>query len=87
VARYSPKGHPNKPWKAEIKHKYKARFLGYFATKAEAEAAERAKRLELTGSETHKPRVISRGVQYLRPRCAETGRFVREDSDGQAMAS
>jgi hypothetical protein len=41
----------SKPWKAEVKHLYKARFLGYFATQAEAEAAERKKRLELTGVE------------------------------------
>jgi hypothetical protein len=38
------------PWKAEIKHNYISRFLGYFATRDEAEAAERAKRLELTGT-------------------------------------
>jgi hypothetical protein len=40
-----------KPWKAEVKHNYRARFLGYFHTKEEAEAAERQKRLELTGRE------------------------------------
>lgn len=40
-----------KPWKAEIRHNYQTRFLGYFHTKDEAESAERAKRLELTGIE------------------------------------
>lgn len=29
-----------KPWKAEVKVLYKARFLGYFHTKEEAETAE-----------------------------------------------
>lgn len=44
-----------KPWKAEIRHFYKTRYLGHFATKDEAEAAERAKRLELTGREDTQP--------------------------------
>jgi len=46
-------GNPNatKPWKAEIKHNYKSRFLGYFYTKEEAEQAERDMRLKLTGVE------------------------------------
>lgn len=30
-----------KPWKAEVKVQYKARFLGYFHTQDEAEQAEK----------------------------------------------
>lgn len=40
-----------KPWKAEVKIDYQIYYLGYHATKAEAEADERAFRLEHTGRE------------------------------------
>lgn len=38
-----------KVWKAEIKHNYVARYAGHHHTKEEAEQAERALRLRLTG--------------------------------------
>lgn len=40
----------SKPWKAEIKHEYVPRFLGYFHTRDEAEAAERDMRVLLKGT-------------------------------------
>lgn len=41
----------SKPWKAAVKVQYKERFLGYFETKEEAEAQERAFRLTVFGTE------------------------------------
>lgn len=55
MARLASNGMKSKPWKAEIRHFYKTRFLGYYATKDEAEQAERKKRLELTGREDTQP--------------------------------
>jgi hypothetical protein len=49
-----------KPWKAEVKFRGVSRFLGYFETKEEAEEAERAMRLKLTGV-PHPTRRINRG--------------------------
>lgn len=40
-----------RPWKAEIKVNYKPRYLGYYSTYEEADQAERAMRLQLTGRE------------------------------------
>jgi hypothetical protein len=49
-----------KPYKAAVKFNYKERFLGYFPTKEEAEEAERAMRIHLTGV-AHPTRRINRG--------------------------
>lgn len=38
-----------KPWRAEVRHNYKSRYLGDFPTKEEAEGVERAMRTKLTG--------------------------------------
>lgn len=70
-----------KPWKAEIKHRYKARFLGYFATWEEADEAERKKRKELTGKEIYKPKLYLMPLSHIRARDPETGRFIKGDLD------
>lgn len=49
----------SKPWKAEVKHRYVPRFLGYFHTRDEAEAAERAMRVELKGTPDPVRRAVS----------------------------
>ena len=49
MARLGTARQKTKPWRAAVKYKYKERFLGYFATKEEAEQAERDMRVRLTG--------------------------------------
>lgn len=50
MARLDKSDNRKKPWKAEVKINYTPYYLGHFATRQEAEAAERAFRFEMTGS-------------------------------------
>jgi hypothetical protein len=46
---HMPKGRPNRPWKAQIKHKGKCLHLGYYATREEAATVRNERFREIHG--------------------------------------